>query len=160
MMIPMSGYIVIFSTEKPSGGTAGSLFRTPSPDPLSSPSSSLDCKRTQYTSSSNAQRLGLDLSGLALALLVGHDNVVHVLGPGDLGTGGGEDDLDVTRVSLVRVDSTVGPVSPSSGFLNDSQGRHKRTSHCRQLGTSGESRHHSCPRGNGYSREPVAQQCS
>ena len=62
-------------------------------------------------------RLSLDLSGLSLALLVGHDDVVHVLGPGDLSTGGGEDDLDVTRVSLVRVDSTVGSVSPSSGFL-------------------------------------------
>jgi hypothetical protein len=65
-------------------------------------------------------RLSLDLSGLSLALLVGHDDVVHVLGPGDLGTGGGEDDLDVTRVSLVRVDSTVGSVSPSSGFLSGS----------------------------------------
>jgi hypothetical protein len=63
-------------------------------------------------------RLSLDLSDLSLSLLVrGGDVNIHVLGPGDLGTGGGEDDLDVTRVSLVRVDSTVGPVSPSAGFL-------------------------------------------
>ena len=81
-------------------------------------------------------RLSLDLSGLSLALLVGHDDVVHVLGPGDLGTGGGEDDLDVTRVSLVRVDSTVGSVSPSSGFLS---GGLSRSSNLRQRSSSPDS---------------------
>lgn len=62
--------------------------------------------------------LSLDLSNLALSLLVSHGNVtVQVLGPGDLSAGRREDDLNVAGVSLVRVDSTVGPVSPSAGFL-------------------------------------------
>lgn len=39
------------------------------------------------------------------------------LGLGDLDVVGGEDDLDVGRVTLVRVDSTVSPEGSSVGFL-------------------------------------------
>jgi hypothetical protein len=65
-------------------------------------------------------RLSLDSGGpLRLPGRGGGDIDVHVLGARDFSRRSREDDFDVARVTLVRVDSTVGSVSPSSGFLRD-----------------------------------------
>lgn len=66
-------------------------------------------------------RLSLDLSGPLSLPGRGHGDVsIEVLGARYFGGRSGEDDFDVTGVALVRVDSTVGSVSPSSGFLEGS----------------------------------------
>lgn len=59
-----------------------------------------------------AARLCLD-GGNSLASLGGN---VKVLGAGDLGRGGREDDLNVAGVALVGVDATVGAVGTAAGL--------------------------------------------
>lgn len=62
--------------------------------------------------------LSLDSGGPLRLPGRGHGDIsVHVLGARDFSRRSGEDDFDVARVTLVRVDSTVGSVGPSSGFL-------------------------------------------
>lgn len=66
--------------------------------------------------------LSLDLSSLlslSLALLLGD---IQILGTGDFRSRSRDDDLDVTGVTLVRVDSTVSSVCSSSGFLYEIKG--------------------------------------